>query len=435
MSTHKITPISQACGRPRMNARRRRRSGHGAQNIYSPKPRVRLRRDRPLYGSTPWRGPPRPEARTTKPGGRKDDACPDRHRRGPAAPADGPMRRRASLPDRGAGEPARLQFRLPRFRRAAAQQRAGDRERARRRRPVLTGLAAGDDRPALAAHHRIVAQPAAARRRAVDPRGRRRRSRSCPNSCCGSTASTSGIRPDWRSWRCCSVVPGHVWISPGQWGASVWFAALVAGLAFVVLNAARRADIALFFLAAHAVLLLARAAWLGDPPAIPLHQLQSGSLLIFAFFMISDPRTTPDSRLGRAHVRGRGGAARALARLLLADAAGALRRADRAVAAHSCCSTGSSPPDGSHGPPRPTKELPDDPHHRCPPEIDRRARRHRGSARRPAAGRRLLRLLRRQGRLQAVQPVLQGRAVPRRRPAPPSRWRATTRASRRNSPS
>jgi Na+-translocating ferredoxin:NAD+ oxidoreductase RnfD subunit len=27
--------------------------------------------------------------------------------------------------------------------------------------------------------------------------------------------------------------------------------------------------------------------------------LQSGSLLIFAFFMISDPRTTPDSRLGR----------------------------------------------------------------------------------------------------------------------------------------
>ena len=27
--------------------------------------------------------------------------------------------------------------------------------------------------------------------------------------------------------------------------------------------------------------------------------MQSGSLLIFAFFMISDPRTTPDSRLGR----------------------------------------------------------------------------------------------------------------------------------------
>jgi enediyne biosynthesis protein E5 len=91
----------------------------------------------------------------------------------------------------------------------------------------------------------------------------------------------------------------HVWISPGQWGASVWFAALVSFLAILVLQAARRADIALFFLGSHAVLLMARAIWLGDPLAIPLHQLQSGSLLIFAFFMISDPRTSPDSRLGR----------------------------------------------------------------------------------------------------------------------------------------
>jgi Na+-translocating ferredoxin:NAD+ oxidoreductase RnfD subunit len=66
-----------------------------------------------------------------------------------------------------------------------------------------------------------------------------------------------------------------------------------------VLGAARRSDIAVFFIASHAVLLLARALWLGDPIAIPLHQLQSGSLLIFTFFMISDPRTSPDSRLGR----------------------------------------------------------------------------------------------------------------------------------------
>jgi Na+-transporting NADH:ubiquinone oxidoreductase subunit NqrB len=91
-----------------------------------------------------------------------------------------------------------------------------------------------------------------------------------------------------------------VWISPGQWGSAAWFAALTGFLAILVLSAARRADVAIFFLANHAALLLARASWLGDPLAIPLHQLQSGSLLIFAFFMISDPRTTPDSRLGRA---------------------------------------------------------------------------------------------------------------------------------------
>jgi Na+-transporting NADH:ubiquinone oxidoreductase subunit NqrB len=90
-----------------------------------------------------------------------------------------------------------------------------------------------------------------------------------------------------------------VWISPGQWGTGIWLASLLALFAILVLQAAQRADIALFFLGCHAALLVARAMWLGDPLAIPLHQMQSGSLLIFAFFMISDPRTTPASRLGR----------------------------------------------------------------------------------------------------------------------------------------
>jgi enediyne biosynthesis protein E5 len=95
------------------------------------------------------------------------------------------------------------------------------------------------------------------------------------------------------------LVTSNVWTSPGQWGAGVWFASLVVFLAIFVLHASERSDIALFFLGSHAALLLARAYWLGDPLAVPVHQLQSGSLLIFTFFMISDPRTTPDSRLGR----------------------------------------------------------------------------------------------------------------------------------------
>jgi Na+-transporting NADH:ubiquinone oxidoreductase subunit NqrB len=95
------------------------------------------------------------------------------------------------------------------------------------------------------------------------------------------------------------VTPGQVWISPGSWGSQVWFAALLAFFAILVLGTARRSDIAIFFIGTHAALLFARALWLGDPFAIPIHQLQSGSLLIFTFFMISDPRTSPDSRLGR----------------------------------------------------------------------------------------------------------------------------------------
>ena len=95
------------------------------------------------------------------------------------------------------------------------------------------------------------------------------------------------------------LIAPDAWISPGQWGSAAWFAALVCFLAILVLRAARRSDVALFFLGSHALLLFGRALWLGDPWIIPLHQLQSGSLLIFSFFMISDPRTTPDSRAGR----------------------------------------------------------------------------------------------------------------------------------------
>lgn len=89
------------------------------------------------------------------------------------------------------------------------------------------------------------------------------------------------------------------WISPAQWGSRTWAVFLFASLACLVLSQARRTDIALAFLAAYGSILLARALWLGDPLAIPLKQMQSGALLLFAFFMISDPRTTPDRRSAR----------------------------------------------------------------------------------------------------------------------------------------
>ncbi len=89
------------------------------------------------------------------------------------------------------------------------------------------------------------------------------------------------------------------WISPAQWGTTTWLLALAGLLGVAVLTNARRADITLAFLGAFALFLFGRALWLGDPLAIPLLQVQSGALLIFACFMISDPRTTPVHRLGR----------------------------------------------------------------------------------------------------------------------------------------
>ena len=92
---------------------------------------------------------------------------------------------------------------------------------------------------------------------------------------------------------------GRVWVSPGQWGAQVWLGLLVASAGMLVLTKSRRIDTALAFIACYGGLLLWRAFVLGDPIAIPLHQMQTGSLLIFTCFMITDPRSTPDRRAGR----------------------------------------------------------------------------------------------------------------------------------------
>ena len=95
------------------------------------------------------------------------------------------------------------------------------------------------------------------------------------------------------------LVGAPAWISPAQWGSATWAAFLFASLAILVLSRARRADIAVAFLAAYVAILVARALYLGDPWTIPMKQMQSGAVLLFAFFMISDPKTTPDTRAMR----------------------------------------------------------------------------------------------------------------------------------------
>ncbi|HEY0782704.1 MAG TPA: DUF2330 domain-containing protein, partial [Thermoanaerobaculia bacterium] len=95
------------------------------------------------------------------------------------------------------------------------------------------------------------------------------------------------------------LTTGRVWVSPGQWGSAAFFAFLLLCLGGLVVNRAARSDVTVAFLAAYLAVLFGRAAWLGQPAANPLHQLSSGAFLIFTFFMISDPKTTPDSRAGR----------------------------------------------------------------------------------------------------------------------------------------
>ncbi len=95
------------------------------------------------------------------------------------------------------------------------------------------------------------------------------------------------------------ILPG-TWISPGQWGSDVALAGWLVVLGATVASRARRADISWLFLLFYLGALAARVAWLGQRWAVWTHQLSSGALLLFAFFMISDPMTTPSHPKGRA---------------------------------------------------------------------------------------------------------------------------------------
>ena len=95
------------------------------------------------------------------------------------------------------------------------------------------------------------------------------------------------------------LLTGQVWVSPGQWGNVAFFAFLMACLGGLVVNRAARSDVTCAFIVFYMALVFGRSLWLGEPMTIPLHRLENGALLLFTFFMISDPRTTPNSRAGR----------------------------------------------------------------------------------------------------------------------------------------
>ena len=92
-----------------------------------------------------------------------------------------------------------------------------------------------------------------------------------------------------------AVVPG-AWASPGQWGSDVLIGLWFVALGVTVTTSAKRLDIAWAFLGSYTAMLAARMFILGQSEAVLIHQLSNGGLLLFTFFMISDPMTTPNRR-------------------------------------------------------------------------------------------------------------------------------------------
>jgi len=96
------------------------------------------------------------------------------------------------------------------------------------------------------------------------------------------------------------LLTGDAWVSPGQWGSDGLLLFVVGLTGLVVLLRVKRLDTAFAFLITFLGLMFARnILWLGWPVDFFFHQLNTGSLLLFTFFMITDPVQTPSSQKAR----------------------------------------------------------------------------------------------------------------------------------------
>ena len=90
------------------------------------------------------------------------------------------------------------------------------------------------------------------------------------------------------------------WLSPGQWGSNAVIFFFVVTLGTIVVTRVQKLDVSLAFLLGFIGLLYWRQVYsLGWPIDYFIHSVSTGSLLLFSFFMISDPRTSPNHPLAR----------------------------------------------------------------------------------------------------------------------------------------
>jgi hypothetical protein len=96
------------------------------------------------------------------------------------------------------------------------------------------------------------------------------------------------------------LLTGDAWLSPGQWGSNAVIFFSVVTLGTIVVTKVQKLDVSLAFLITFIGLLYWRQVFiLGWPMDYFVHSVSTGSLLLFSFFMISDPKTTPNHTFAR----------------------------------------------------------------------------------------------------------------------------------------
>ncbi|MEO7306072.1 MAG: RnfABCDGE type electron transport complex subunit D [Ferruginibacter sp.] len=96
------------------------------------------------------------------------------------------------------------------------------------------------------------------------------------------------------------LTTGKAWISPGQWGSGAVILFGVCCLGFIVVSRVQKLDVTLAFLGTFAGLIFIRQIiYLGWPMDHFIQSVSTGSLLLFSFFMITDPKTIPNHTVVR----------------------------------------------------------------------------------------------------------------------------------------
>ena len=92
----------------------------------------------------------------------------------------------------------------------------------------------------------------------------------------------------------------NAWISPGQWGSGAVILFAVCCLGFIITTKVQKLDVSgAFLLSFGGLLFIRQSIYLGWPMDHFIQSISTGSVLLFCFFMISDPKTSPNHPLAR----------------------------------------------------------------------------------------------------------------------------------------
>jgi Na+-transporting NADH:ubiquinone oxidoreductase subunit NqrB len=96
------------------------------------------------------------------------------------------------------------------------------------------------------------------------------------------------------------LLTNKAWFSPGQWGSGTLLLFGIGCLGCIIVTKVQKLDTSLTFLGTFASLLFIRQIiYLGWPLDFFVQSISTGSLLLFSFFMITDPKTVPNNKWAR----------------------------------------------------------------------------------------------------------------------------------------